>query len=104
MVAILFPNICIVNQLSILCVVLFAHHFWFFIEISNFPTMRTTIHPMKLKYRLLFLPILLFACGVASGQEAASFPAQLPGPSAALLRAGRAGRRTDSRGHRRGSE
>ena len=25
---------------------------------------------MKLKYRLLFLPILLFACGVASGQEA----------------------------------
>ncbi|MFR6380931.1 MAG: hypothetical protein ACLUOS_01010 [Odoribacter splanchnicus] len=32
--------------------------------------MRTTIHPMKLKYRLLFLPILLFACGVASGQEA----------------------------------
>ena len=32
--------------------------------------MKTAIHPMKLKYRLLFLPILLFACGVASGQEA----------------------------------
>ena len=32
--------------------------------------MKTAIHPMKLKCKLLFLPILSFACGMASGQDA----------------------------------
>ena len=35
--------------------------------------MKTAIHPMKLKCKLLFLPILSFACGMASGQDAGMF-------------------------------